>query len=103
MTICGRCGKELWKGEAMDALEELPEYRMLKKCMRYLSQLSYSEHDEIVERVFGLLDRDVLAIPYQAAMVIDTLRWLHPRNPKGIGSRIRQFWFRRGRHDWLIK
>src|SRR5438046_6246941 len=76
---------------------------MLKKCLRYLGQLPYSEHDEIVERLFGLLDRDVLAIPYQAAMVIDTLRWLHPRNPTGIGSRIRQFCFRRSRHDWLIK
>jgi hypothetical protein len=103
MTIYGRCGRPWLKTAAFSALEELPEYRMLKKCLRYLSQLSYSEHDEIVERLFGLLDRDVLAIPYQAAMVLDTLRWLHPRNPKGIGSRIRQFWFRRGRHDWLIK
>jgi hypothetical protein len=103
MTIYGRCGRPWLKAAAFAALEELPEYRMLKKCLRYLSQLPYSEHDEIVDRLFGLLDRDVLAIPYQAAMVIDTLRWLHPRNPTGIGSRIRQFCCRRGRHDWLIK
>jgi Reverse transcriptase (RNA-dependent DNA polymerase) len=103
MTIYGRCGRPWLKAAAFAALEELPEYRMLKKCLRYLGQLPYREHDEIVERLFGLLDRDVLAIPYQAAMVIDTLRWLHPRNPTGIGSRIRQFCFRRSRHDWLIK
>lgn len=89
----------------MAALKELPDLRILKKSLTYLSQLPYKTHDESVGDLLSMLEDDQLPFPYQTAMVLETIGTMHPKDAATIASRIRTFAFgsnlRRKRH-WLV-
>lgn len=84
------------------ALRHLPEYRVLIKALRYLSQIPYARHDEIIEKLLRMLEDAELPFPYQEGQVLQQLVDFHPRNPKPIASRIRGYGLATKRH-WLVR
>jgi len=102
MTLYGQCGRTQFVKPAFAALRRLPEYRVLVKALRYLSQMPYSRHDDIVETLLAMLEASELPFPYQEAHVLQQLIYFHPREAKPIASRIRKYAFGRRRH-WLVR
>ena len=103
MTVYGKCHRPYLKDVALASLGEPPELRMLQKSLRYLQQQRYEYHDLIWERLIQLLESDVLRLPYHAAAVIESLRWLHPDLPKlRITSRIISIAKKRQK-EWTVR
>jgi len=76
---------------AFEALRALPDLRILKKALGYVTLQPYQRHDEIIGRLLELIEGDALPFPYQVAVVVDHFRHLHPSNPREVGSRLRPF------------
>jgi hypothetical protein len=103
MTLYGRCGRTWLRKTAFAALEEPPDLRMLHKCLSYLMQMPYREHASIADRLLKLVEGATFPIPYHSAMVLNTVRLLHPIDGgKGLAARIRSYAFLRKR-DWTIR
>lgn len=87
------------------AIKELPDLRVLRSCLSYLSNMDYKKHDESVDDLLSALENEDLLFPYQIASVLESLIHMHPRKPKTIGSRIRKYAFGinlRKSSDWLV-
>lgn len=102
MTVYGRCGRPWLLEVAFAALRELPELRMLSKCLRYLSQQRYALHHSIVRRLLALIEEGQLPIPYQTARVVETIGMMHPSLPRQFSMRLRNYGLGRKR-DWVIR
>jgi len=102
MTLYGQCARTQLVKPAFAALRHLPEYRVLVKALRYLSQMPYSRHDDIVGTLLAMLEGSELPFPYQEAQVLQQLIYFHPRRPRPIASRIRTYALGKKRH-WLVR
>ena len=108
LTAYGSAGRSRSKlpSAAMTAIKELPDLRVLRSCLRYLSQLPYVEHGRSVEALLKMLENNELLFPYQVGSVLEALRKFHPRGlSKDTGSRIRRYAFGAGLkrvRDWLV-
>lgn len=102
MTVYGRCGRPWLLEVAFAALRELPEHRMLAKCLRYVSQLRYSMHHAAVRRLLILLEQDILPIPYQNAKILETVGLMHPALPGVFTARIRRYGLNK-RRPWIVR
>ncbi len=103
MTLYGRCGRTWLRKTAFSALEEPPNLRMLHKCLRYLRQMPYKEHEAISRQLLKLVEGETFPIPYHSAMVLETIRLMHSSNGgKGLAAQIRKYALSRKR-DWTIR
>lgn len=102
MTVFGRSGATDFRRTAVEALRQLPELRLLRKSLTYLGQLPLSEHDYVCDALISMLEENLFPIPYQAAAVVERLRFLHPLNSLEFGRRIRKYAFGRKR-EWSIR
>ncbi|MHB8954572.1 MAG: reverse transcriptase domain-containing protein [Pirellulaceae bacterium] len=101
MTLYGKCKRNHFRKAAMTALRQLPDMRVLRKSLTYLSQLDYVTHDETLEQLFVVLETGELPFPYQAATVLETIAKLQPADPNGVGSRTRSYALANKEH-WLV-
>jgi len=82
MTFYGMAASSQLRRTAIAALREQPERRLLEKSLRYLSQLDYKYHDEIVESLLQIASDKTLVTEYQLASILQTIGQLHPKNPR---------------------
>ena len=101
MTLYGRCGRPHFRKAAVAAMTQLPDLRILKKTLSYLTQLEHQVHDSVFNEIMGLVETDELPFPYQAGMVLETVAALHPCTPNVVASRIRKYAFIKKR-DWFV-
>lgn len=91
MTVYGHCKRPHFRKSALAALAQLPDLRILRKTLQYLSQLDYKTHDSTLHELMSLAESDGLPFPYQVAMVLETAGSLHPKDPTAVASRIRKY------------
>lgn len=84
------------------ALRHLPDLRVLRSTLRYLTALDRKYHDECVKALFELLDNNELPFPYQVAETIATFKFLSPTNPNPLASRLRKLGFHKRNH-WYVR
>jgi hypothetical protein len=101
MTLYGFCKRPHMRRAAMAALKQLPDMRVLRKTLIYLSQLDFDTHDETLKELFQVLEAEELPFPYQAAVVLESIARLHPSDPNGVASRIRTYALTNKRH-WVV-
>jgi len=101
MSIYGMCGRTRLKKTAYEAIRQLPDIRLLKKSLAYLSQLPYKYHDEILEFLLDIIEKEDLPIPYQTGLVLETISKLHPVKVDGVATRIRRMTLTR-KTDWIV-
>lgn len=90
---------------AIHSIRELPDLRVLASSLRYLAHLEYRTHDESTRELLAVLEGDQLLFPYQVGAVLGALVTLHPKEPNGVGTRIRAYAFGpdlQRKHDWLV-
>jgi hypothetical protein len=90
---------------AIHAIRELPDLRVLRSSLVYLSRLDYSTHSGWVDELLSMLEKRELLFPYQEGAVLEALVTLHPSDIKSVGSRIRAYAFGSSlnrKHDWLV-
>jgi hypothetical protein len=103
MTLWGYARRPYLKDVALSCLSEPPEYRLLQKSLRYLSQLPYSYHDEIVDRLFELLASPIPMIPFHVAAIFGAIRHLHPGPARlNLAKRVTEVAFQK-RADWPVR
>lgn len=90
LTLYGCCQRPRLIKSALCAIEQLPELRILRKCLTYLYRLHPKTHQESVERLLTLVESESLPFPYQVGEVFAALSKFHPADPKLIASRIRK-------------
>jgi len=90
MTVYGLSGRARLQNAALTALRELPELRILNKTLRYLSQLDRSRHNDLVDTLLHMAEAGEVAFPYQTAKILETLAYMHPRNPGTTAARIKK-------------
>lgn len=100
MTVYGLCGRTRLTKAALAALRELPDLRILRKTLRYLSQLEYKTHNETINLLLEMVETGEVPFPYQSAIIFATLIDMHPRSPNAIASRVRRYLTRK-RH-WVV-
>ena len=100
LTVYGSCGRIRFRKAAFAALRELPDLRILRKTLRYLSQLEYKTHNETINLLLEMVETGEVLFPYQSAIIFATLIDMHPRSPNAIASRVRQHLTRK-RH-WVV-
>jgi len=101
MTVYGWCGRPQLRGAALAAIKELPDLRILRKALSYLTHLSYKTHGASLDALMRLIEDDQLPFPYQVAVVIESIADLHPPRPNRVASRIRKYALPRKRH-WMV-
>ncbi len=103
LTVYGHCKRPHFTKAAMAALKHLPEQRILRKSLQYLSQQDYKTHSQTVDALMGLLEDDELPFPYQAGVVLETVANLHPDQPNVVASRVRRYALGRVRHWFVVQ
>jgi len=101
MTVYGWCGRPQLHRAALTAIKELPDLRILRKALSYLTQLSYKTHGPSLDALMQLIENDQLPFPYQVAVAMETFADLHPPDSTAVASRIRKYAFGRKRH-WMV-
>lgn len=101
MTLYGMCQRPHFAQAAWTAMKQLPDMRVLRKSLRYLSQLDFKTHDKTLVELFKLLEGEELPFPYQVAVVLETIARLHPSDPNGVASRIRKYALTNKQH-WVV-
>ncbi|MEK6760173.1 MAG: hypothetical protein AABY51_10420, partial [Deltaproteobacteria bacterium] len=102
--IVGRSRKGLYDS-VFAAISELPDLRVLRRCLIYLSRQNYNNHGQITERLLATLEKGELLFPYQIASVLEIMVQLHPEDHNTISSRVRRFALGSNlqkKMDWLI-
>jgi len=103
MTLWGYAGRPYLMKVAVATLTEPPEYRLLLKSLRYLEQQHPKSHDRIIDVLLGLLGGSVPLLPFHAAAILGTLRWLHPTEAKlNLARQITAYGFRR-KAEWPVR
>jgi hypothetical protein len=103
MTVYGRSMRPYLINVAFASLSEPPELRMLLKSSRYLRSMEYKFHTDYVERLVSMLEQDIFPVPFQSAVLLDTIRFLHPHEPGNkIWGRITR-WALNVKRDWPIR
>ena len=101
MTLYGSCRRNHFRKASMTALRQLPDMRVLRKALTYLSQLPEATHDETLAELFVVLEAGELPFPYQTAAVIETIGRLQPSDASNVASRIRSQALTNKQH-WLV-
>ncbi|MBI5675747.1 MAG: hypothetical protein HZC48_08000 [Nitrospirae bacterium] len=102
--IAGRTRKGLSKA-IFCAIAELPDLRILRRCLSYLTHLDYKTHSQSINELLSALEAGTLLFPYQIATVLEAMVLFHPLDAKGIGSRIRSYAFGsnlKKNNDWFV-
>jgi hypothetical protein len=103
MTLWGYAGRPYLKDVALAALEEPPEYRILQKSLRYLTQMPYSLHDHIIDELLDLMEGTTPLLPYHVAAILGSLRFLHPSVARlNLAHRITSIGFQR-KAEWPVR
>lgn len=100
LTTYGYAKRNRLQKAALAALRELPDLRILKKTLIYLSNLQYSTHDNSLNSILKLVLDDQFPFPYQVAMVFEAVENFHPKSNKGIVPKIRRYI--RSQRDWVV-
>jgi hypothetical protein len=87
---------------AIGALEQIPDIRMLRSALGYLTKLDYKYHDEIVSKLLGLLTADEFPFPYQAAVTVEAIGRMAPADPRRIASQLREIALT-GKAYWYLR
>lgn len=101
LTLYGKCQRPQFRNAALTAMKQLPDMRILRKSLTYLSQLAYKTHVLTLGDLLDLLESEELPFPYQAGVVLETIGNLHPLKPRDIASRIRKYALSKKR-DWFV-
>jgi len=101
LSIYGYCGRPYMKKPALTALKELPELRILKKALTYLTQLDYKMHDEAVDTLMTLAEDEQFPFPYQNGLVLEMLIRMHPVNSDSVASRVQKYALAKKQH-WMV-
>jgi len=101
LTVYGHCGRPYLKISALTALQELPDLRILKKALTYLTQLDYKMHNEALDAIMTLAETEQLPFPYQNGLVLEMLIRLHPVKSNAVASRVREYALTR-KHHWMV-
>ena len=101
MTLYGFCERKHFIQPAFAAMMHLPDLRILNKTLVYVTHLDIRTHDDMIKRLFELLESDELPFPYQAAMVVRAIANLHPSNPSKVASRIKAYGLKNNQH-WVV-
>jgi hypothetical protein len=103
MTLWGYAHRPYLLRAALEALGEPPEYRMLQKCLRYMSLMPPKYHDQISDELLQLLDDQVPLLPYHAAEILRALRQLHPSSARlNLTKSVTRIGFAR-RSQWPVR
>lgn len=107
LTAYGLAGRSRSKlpDAALSAARELPDLRILRSSLTYLSRLPQHTHQKWVNELLVSLEQKQLLFPYQNAMVLEALIQFHPQDPKPVASRIRNYAFgdKLSRpHEWVV-
>ena len=103
LTTYGRCKRPHFRKAALAAMHQLPDLRILRKSLQYVTQLEYSTHQQTFNELMTLVESDELPFPYQVGVVFETIANLHPADPNPIASRIRKYAFGTNRHWFVIQ
>lgn len=91
---------------AVAAVRELPDLRVLRSCLKYLSQLPYPKHEQIACELVNMVENEELPFPYQIGSVLEALMDLHPDGQVDqLAARIRDYVFSRNlsrQRHWLV-
>lgn len=101
LTLHGIAKRPHLRQAALTAIRRLPDMRILRRALAYLSQLDFRTHDHTLEELFKVLETEELPFPYQSAMVLECITKLHPISPNGVASRIRTYALTNRRH-WVV-
>lgn len=101
MTLYGFCERNHFIQPAFAAMMHLPDLRILNKTLVYVTHLDIRTHNDMIKRLFELLESDELPFPYQAAMVLRAIANLHPSNPSKVASRIKAYGLKNNQH-WMV-
>jgi len=102
MTLYGRCKRPHFADAAFAAMRHLPDMRVLKKALTYVTQLPYGKHDAVLAECVSILESRELPFPYQIASVIETIGLLHPLHANDVASKIRLFALNSVKYDWVV-
>lgn len=103
LTLYGTCYRARMKKAAIASLARIPDKRVLDSVLRYLRKLPYRHHDEIVDRLLGLLESGSIPFPYQAGSILRSIRDFHPSSVQAIASRMRQIGFAKKNTHWYVR
>ena len=100
LTTYGFAKRNRLQKAALAALTELPDLRILKKTLIYLSNLQYSTHDSSLNFILKLVEEDRFPFPYQVAMVFEAIENFHPTKIKAVVPKIRSHL--KIQRDWVV-
>jgi hypothetical protein len=102
LTVYGKSQRPQLFKCAVCAFKEIPELRMCSSVLRYFSRLPYSYHSEVVETLLAIAEKKELHFEYQIGCIIETITHLHPKDPKGVASRVRKIGWENNK-NWYVK
>ena len=102
LTLFTMTGRPQMRHASIHALRHLPDLRVLRSTLRYLTVLDGKYHDECAQALLELLDNNELPFPYQVAETIAIFRYFSPTDPNRLASRLRQLGFRKSNH-WYVR
>jgi hypothetical protein len=102
LTLFTMARRPQMRKASIHALRHLPDLRVLRSTLRYLTALDPKYHDETLEALFTLLDNHELPFSYQVAETIESIKFLSPSDPSKLASRLRQLGFRKNSH-WYVR
>jgi hypothetical protein len=102
LTLFGMARRPQLRRAAIDALRHLPDVRMLRSSLGYLTKLEGRYHDAVIADLLGLLAKGELPFPYQVACVIASLRNFSPSDPRRLASDIRKLGLTSQSH-WYVR
>lgn len=102
LTLHGLAGSSRLKQVAICAVCRVPDVRVLRSGIGYLTKLPERHHDEVADAFYQALLDDELLFPYQAAQIIDAFKYLAFADTKTMASRLRQIGWKRKMH-WYVR
>jgi reverse transcriptase-like protein len=100
LTTYGFAKRNRLQKAAITALTELPDLRILKKSLSYLSNLEYPTHVSSFRSIMKLVEEDRFPFPYQVAMIFEALTNFHPTDTRQVIPKLRKHL--RIERDWVV-
>ena len=101
-TLYGILRRPQLRNTAIEALEQIPDVRMLRSALGYLAKLDYKYHEKIVSDLLALLTAEELPFPYQVAVTVEAIGRMAPSDPRRIASRLRAIGLT-GKPHWYLR
>jgi len=102
LTLFGIGQRPQLRRAAIGALRHLPDVRVLRSALSYLTKLDAKHHDDVLADLLNLLHEGELPFPYQVATVVEAMRNLSPSDPRALASELRKIGLN-NQPDWYVR